>query len=296
MMKTRILSLVFIASIFSTFISCNKDEEMDGRGKANIYLTDAPIDDANIAGIIISVSSIEVNGPAGWQIIKSFDEPLSVDLLSYQNGEKLLISEEKLAAGTYSALRLNLNIPLEGEGEPSSPTSYVLFADGTSKSLYLPNDNAQEEYKIAGSFTVPMNGVTNLTLDFDVRKALVTNSQSEAYMLKPTIRLVSAEEAGTIQGVLSESIDVHHAVVFAYPKETFSNGEIIKPKANNLRFANAASSTVVNDNNQFTLAFMNKGDYDLYVVGYDESGNFEGIIGAYYGLNVAAMSTTEIAL
>lgn len=284
------------------FTACNDDDEKvaadkpdyEGQGQANIYITDAPVDDANISTVVISIVGVEVNGPDGWKTVKEFEEAVKIDLLSYQNGEAYLLTEEIIEAGVYTEVRLKLNIQEEIDGELQNPGCYIEFKDGTKEPLFVPS-GGQSGYKAKGEFALPTDGVVAITLDFDVRKAIVKTG-NERYILKPTIRLVANEEAGVIEGEFAEADTYEKVIVYAYADGEFKESEMDAPVEGEVRFANAVSSSVVGENGEFTLAFMNAGTYDLYLVYHDENGEFLNLIGSYEDVSVEAGAKVSLQL
>lgn len=282
------------------FTACNEDDEepvnvreAEGTGKASIYLTDAPVDNQEISAVFISITGVEAKGPEGWINLKNFDEPVSIDLLSYQNGESFLLIEEQIAAGTYTEVRLNLNIQENG-GTTDTQGSYIQFKDGSKKILYTPGGE-QTGYKAIGGFTVPENGNASVTLDFDVRKALVAAGKEDKYLLKPAIRLVANGNAGTIEGELSGTEGFNRVVAFVYQNGAFSESEMDAPTQGNVRFANAISSSMLDQNQEFTLAYLNTGTYDVYFAMFDEHGEFLNLLGSYSSVKVGAQAKANIS-
>lgn len=285
------------------FTACNDDDEKinadkpnyDGEGKASFYITDAPVDAENVSAVVISIIGVEAKGPDGWKTIKEFEEPVELDLLSYQNGEAYLLTEEVIEAGVYNEVRLKLNIQEQTDGQVQNPGCYIEFADGAKEPLFVPG-GGQSGYKAKGEFALPADGVVAVTLDFDVRKAVVKAGQSGKYILKPTIRLVANEEAGMIEGEFAEADTYEKVIVFAYADGTFEESEMNDPADGEVRFSNAVTSGVVADDNSFTLAFMSAGKYDLYFAYYDENGEFMNLIGSYEDVSVEAGAKVSLQL
>lgn len=292
-MKT-IKTLLPILLILFAFSCSDSDEAATGR--ASISITDAPIDDANVKAVFITVTGVEVNGPDGWTTVETFEEPQVIDLLSYQNGESKFLTEEVLAAGVYQGARLQLNIQERVDGDIQNPGCYIEYVDGSTQPLFVPS-GAQSGYKAQGEFEIPAGGVVEITLDFDVRKAVVEAGNSGQFILKPVVRLVANQDAGLIQGTFdAESNTAAKVVVFAYNDDTFTDSETDEPADEEVRFSNAVSSSTVSDEGNFTLAFMSSGTYDLYFATYDENGDFIELLGNEQDVDVAAGAVIEIDL
>ncbi|MBL6445022.1 DUF4382 domain-containing protein [Fulvivirga sp. 29W222] len=296
MKMLKMLSVVFLSAMI--FTACNDDNTTNGKGKASIYITDAPIDDDNVAAVIISVNSVEANGPEGWETIDEFEEPVDIDLLSYQNGEAFLLTENEMDAGTYSEVRLILNIQEKVNDQIQNEGSYIEYLDGSKEPLFVPS-GGQSGYKAKGEFTIPVGGVVGVTLDFDVRKAVVKAGNSGNFILKPTIRLIANQDAAMINGHFEpdnlDSAGYNKVVAFAYENDTFTESETNEPAEGEIRFPNAVTSSVI-IGGDFTLAFMKSGTYDLYFASYDENGGYVELIGSYQDVTLEAGTKLELDL
>lgn len=282
----KILLITLISSI--GFIACD-DKENDGTtGRLGISLTDGPIDDKNVSGVFISIIRIELKEDEGWATLNEFDTPIEVNLLDYQNGESLFLTDETVEAGTYEEVRLILDIPEKNGKVSQNPSTYIEFNDGTTKPLFVPS-GAQSGYKVKGKFTVPAGGVVNITLDFDVRKAVVEAGKSGKFLLKPVVRLVVNQDAGLIEGQIDTAgIKITNVNVFAYADDTYTEDEIIDPIDESSRFPNSTTSSPMSEEGKFVLAFLNSGTYDLYFAQYDLDGNFLELLGTLENVQVSS--------
>lgn len=263
---------------------CDDDKDMTGiSGKVNLSITDAPIDDEGVASVILTFERIDVrSADEGWMVLEEFDDPVSIDLLAYQNGDSYFLTEEVMPAGNYDEIRLVLDASQNG--------TYILYDDGRKQQLKVPS-GSQSGYKVKGDFLIPAGGVVNLTIDWDLRKAIVEAGNSGQFILKPTTRLIVNEDAGMIRGHVQDSIGLDQVVVFAYDDERFNDEEISA-------FENAVTSAKVNEEDNFTLAFMNSGIYDLYFVEYDAEGAFVRVAGESQnvGLEPGEIEDVEVVL
>jgi hypothetical protein len=291
----KITSKLIVALLISViFYSCGDNNEV-AKGRASISITDAPIDDANVKAVWISILGVEAKGPDGWSTIETFSEPVKINLLSYQNGESYFLTDEEITAGSYNEIRLQLDIQEQIDGQLQNPGCYLEYKDATpDEPLFVPS-GGQSGYKVKGDFDVPAGGVVAVTLDFDVRKAIVVAGNSGKYILKPTVRLVANQNAGLITGAFDAEANTYSKViVFAYADNTFDEAEIAEPAAGEVRFSNAISSSVITESNNYTLAFMESGIYDLYFAEFDDNGEFVGIIGSSNDVTVEAGVTLTL--
>jgi len=186
-----------------------------GTGNLTIGLTDGPVEDAY--SVVVEFTGIEIkpaDGPP--QIFNECDgdpattnDVCTIDLLAYQGEERTIVFSDEVAAGDYDWIRLLVN------ADRNTIDSYITFEDGgVMCSLFIPS-GAQTGLKVQSNFTVTANGVTDYTLDFDVRKSITnppglaapdTQCPTDDYLMKPVIRIVDTTETGTIRGVIDESL------------------------------------------------------------------------------------------
>ncbi|MFC2000620.1 DUF4382 domain-containing protein [Chloroflexota bacterium] len=246
-------------------------------GTLILKLTDAPADAEEIAGVYIAINKIEVNkstsDTADWATVKEYDEPLVYNLLELTGGDFALLGEFELTAGQYNQIRFILDIQEQGKEPPTTPGSYVEFTAESGKdpeSLFVPS-GGQSGYKAVGAFQVPVNGEVEVTVDFDVRKALHVTGQgnNQRYILKPTLRLVVDSQAGDIGGTVTQDTTYSDVVIFAYEDGDWDISEADDPAEGESRFPNAVTSSKAADDSSYILAYLAYGTYDLVVVGYD---------------------------
>lgn len=262
--KRVILALALVPALL--FSSCDNDNpamnEVDGKGTARLEATDAAVDAENITGVFLSVEEAQfiANGQVRNSI--SYESPQVFNLMDFQNGNTFAMGEAELDAGTYNQVRLILT---------SSSEAFVEFADGTRQDVEVPSGSTSG-YKINGEFDVLAEGVSNVIVDVDLRKALVKEGNGD-FKLRPTARLISRESTGMIRGQLDSEAQqgADRLVVFAYAKGTFNNSEKNEPSNGRTRFEGAINSATADANGNFTLAFMPEGEYELIVATFNEN-------------------------
>ncbi|WP_017731669.1 DUF4382 domain-containing protein [Nafulsella turpanensis] len=267
MIKGRILSALTAALISSSILfSCSDDNE--SQGTLSLSLTDAPTDAEDIAGVYVTITGVEYRAEGeSWQPLENFGEPYKVNLLDLTNGETALLGDFSVEAGNYDGLRFILDAAENG-GSVNNPATYLEFTDGRQVPLFVPS-GTQSGYKAKGTFSVPVNGTVFITADFDVRKSVVEAGASGKYLLKPTIRLVVNEQAGTISGTVGELEEGKRYVVYAYEKDAYTEAEAAEPAEGEARFPTAVSSTVIaSDTKSFELHFLAAGEYQLVIAAY----------------------------
>lgn len=261
-LKNMMIAIALLPAMI--FSSCDNDSdtpEMEAMGAARLEATDAAVDAQNITGVFLSVE--EAQFVANGQIENSiaYESPKIFNLMDYQNGSTFAMGEATLNAGTYDQVRLILS---------SSTQAFVEFTDGSTEEIDVPSGSTSG-YKINGEFEVLANGISNVIIDVDLRKALVQEGNGN-FRLRPTARLTSRENTGMIRGELDENQQsADRIVVFAYAEGTFNDSEMNEPAQGSSRFEGAINSATADANGNFTLAFMPEGDYELIVATYTEN-------------------------
>ncbi len=200
-MRGRHLTSLWIPAVLLALAAfgCSKSSTSPGFGTMKLRLTDAPGDYQAVNLSVTQVSAHlegagtegESDSTGGWQVLRS--EPLNVDLLTLRNGVSTTLAIATVPAGHYTQIRLKL----------SAGSNVVI--DGVTHPLTVPS-GMQSGYKLVGSFDVPVNGLLDLTLDFDAARSIVLTGPG-TYLLKPTVRVISTISAGSITGhVLPETV------------------------------------------------------------------------------------------
>ncbi|MFN7706164.1 MAG: DUF4382 domain-containing protein, partial [Chryseotalea sp.] len=135
------------------------------KAPSNLYLTDAPVDAENIASVFISIQEIQLKKGNDWITAASFDVPLQVDILAYQNGQTYFVTEQEIPTGKYTEARM---IVSDGSSDLAglADLSYILYEDGSTALLDVPSGTSSG-YKAKGEFELSAGGVVGVTLDFD---------------------------------------------------------------------------------------------------------------------------------
>lgn len=261
-MKTVKYSFVIALSFLITFlISCNDESaEEISKGQVSVDVTDAAAAFENISGVYLAVDEIQASANGSMHTIASFQSPKVFDLMSYQNGNTFNMGSGEIEAGTYSNLTFIMSATEE---------SYILMKDGSKKMLTIDGNT---HYNINGSFDVATNATTSIVADIDLRKALTYNDNA-TFTLRNTGRVVNKEETGTIKGKVEGQFDASsEVVVYAYKKGTYQASEESET-ASGTRFENSINSATVSETGEFTLSFMEKGEYEMVVVTYENIDN-----------------------
>ncbi len=287
-MKKLSMFLAIMALVAFSFTGCEKDNT---KGTVKLSITDAPIDSEDITGAYITITDVQYQlNEDGFISLEEFEGPRVINLLELTRGVSELLGNLEMEAGTYSQLRFMIEAPVSGMEASSNPGCYLEFADGTTQPLFVPS-GAQTGYKALGEFTVPANGVVEITADFDVRKSVVEAGASGKYILKPTIRLVVNNQAGRIVGNATNLPAETQVVVFAYEDGTYTDSEANEPALEESRFPNAVSSDMVDESGTYHIDFLAPMTYDLVVVALRD-GVFSQVLGVVEDVVVESEETT----
>jgi hypothetical protein len=284
-MKTKNLFTATILVLSITFLaSCSNDDGAsygDEKSQTNFYITDAPTDNANVKGVIVTVADVKINGVS----IEGFTKA-TIDLMQYQKGMKKLLGNLELNTGTYSNIALVLDHQTNASG--NAPGSYVLMTNGTIKAI----QNSSNSININGAFEVLASSENNIVLDFDIRKAIVESGSDDfkfvtASELSTSVRVVNEASAGEIKGTASDIQNTSDKIiVYAYAKGTFNTTKETSAQGSGVMFAKAVNSSSVNSaTGSYELNFLSKGDYELHFVSYKDTNNdgkfeFNGLLDA----------------
>jgi hypothetical protein len=286
-MKKILFSVVVIAAMLAvTGAGCG--ETSSGTGTIALYLSDAPIDAENVTGVYITINEIQYHINDVWTTCEGFEGPQTYNLLELTNGNSTLLGDLVLPGGHYNQIRFMLDAPVMGQNS-TNPGCYIKFADNSTKPLFVPSGNTTG-YKAVGQFTVPNNGILEVTADFDVRKSV--HLAASRYILWPTIRLVVNNEAGRISGEITNNSTYTDIIVFAYEDGTWADTEDDEPVYPESRFPNAVNSGKMCEDGNYTIPLLAAGTYDLAVAGYNGA-DFGEVLGFVSNIEVESNKTTH---
>ncbi len=189
MNQLKLLLLFLTTSLLFAACDSTTTNQSSDPGILRVLLTDAP---ADIDAVYIDVQEVKVHRSSNaeendgeWIVINN--EPMRIDLLQLTNGKVDVLGERELEAGTYRQLRLVLGNDNE------------IVVGGVSIKLDTPSAQ-QSGLKLNLNVTIEGGEIFNLLLDFDASRSIVKAGQSGKYLLKPVLRAVNLEAAGTITG------------------------------------------------------------------------------------------------
>ncbi len=255
------------------FVSCSEDDSIEETGTGTegnstaVYITDSPVDEANVEAVFVTVSEVKINEKA----IEGFNKT-TLEISSLTKGKTELLGALNLEAGTTSDISLVLaNTDASGDG----PGNYVLTTDGTTKEIATAS-----EINLTDQVEIYPDMENEVVLDFDLRKSLKHEGDSYSFVsesqLENNIRAVNKAETGIVTGEVDNTSEANADVVVAYAYKAGSFDESqSNANAEGIRFSNAVSSAVVSESNgQFEIHFLEAGDYELHFASYsDEDGD-----------------------
>jgi len=295
-MKNYLRPLAIVLISMSMTVSCESDDNEDGDTGAESYdttlkITDAPIDNANVKSVIVTVTDVKVAGTS----LEGFNKT-TIDLAALVNGKTETLGNIKLEADIYSNIELELDYETDATG--NAPGCYVEMTDGQKDQL----DASASKININDTFEVFATNTNEIIIDFDLRKTIKEEQGSFANdfefvsmsELSAGIRAVNNETTGIISGTVNDADDSSDKIiVYAYEKGTF-NAEVETQGQGegDITFANAVTSSEVSGlNNSYSLNFLTEGEYELVFVSYKEEND-----GITFSSLLEAESTTGLDL
>ncbi|MFT4831878.1 MAG: hypothetical protein ACI815_001529 [Psychroserpens sp.] len=292
---------IILMSVFA-LVSCsdnNDDQGMDAESYDTTFkVTDAPIDNANVEAVVVTITNVKVDGKA----LEAFTAT-TVNLAALVNGKTETLGNLGLKAGSYSNIEFVLDFEKDVNG--NAPGCYVEMADGTKDALVASSN----KIAIQDKFEVLAKPANEVVIDFDLRKTVKEdqNTLSSDFNfvtmseLSAGIRVVNEDLSGRISGTANDANNTSDKIiVYAYEKGKYNaDAETKGSGASNVIFANAVTSSEVSGlSGSYNLSFLKEGGYELVFASYTEDNNeffFSSMLNAESttGLNLGAISVTS---
>lgn len=283
--------LMLVLGALGLISACNED---DLKGTLKISVTDAPVDAHNVKAVNLIILNVEGLQGGEWKAFRNFELPVGINLLAYAGGKSASLVDQFNAPGEYEGIKLSLNIPNRNSSLIVNPQSTIVFKDGSSKPIYLP-EGAAPEMIIEKSFGISSRGLTDLTIDIDVRKSIRLNDAGE-YILIPVVRVVNTNETGHIEMKIMNKTISSSIVAYAYRNGEFSSNEI-NATTEGVSFPKAITSAAVGKQ-KVSFGFLEEGSYELIFVKHSTDGTVDEVLGKSASLKVTPrnVTSTEIDL
>jgi hypothetical protein len=225
------------------------DGEPAQMGTLGVSLTDSPA--CGFAEVNVTVNQVRVHSSSsapmngeGWSTI-ALNPPRKINLLELTNGVISSLGDTPLPAGHYTQVRL----VLDRNTGSSTANSIVLSGTTTEIPLVTPSA-AQSGIKLINAFDVMANQRTDLLLDFDACKSVVSRGNG-SYGLKPVIRAIPFVLNGIngfVDPALLDAANSKNVRVSAQ-----QNGAILR------------STAPMPSSGQFVLGNLALGNYDVVI-------------------------------
>ncbi len=241
-----IVLIVFIASFF--ILACDSGPGGRGEGSLSLSLTDSAIN--SVEKVWVTISEIQVHSSdEGWIPLESeVILPLTVDLLTLQNGNSESLGLSDIPEGHYTQIRLYLGtvIELEMDDPPLYPN--CVLVGNEYHELTIPS-GFQSGIKLIHPFDIESGFTYELTLDFDASRS-IHKTGTGVYKMRPTIKVVATASSGSISGQTEPG-----ATVMAQQALTEACGGI-----------DLAQTTTASDDGSYQLAYLEPGIYNIVVI------------------------------
>jgi hypothetical protein len=201
--------------------ACGGGGSSGGSGTLSLNITDAPVQDEDIAEVIVCFTDVIIHPSNGnpdiQEDVRNADGSCrEINLKELTNGNSVVLGGFDIPTGHYSWIRLDI--------DPANTVIVERTVNGDPDELEIPSDPADTLYdsalldcsscdeshlKLNRSFTIENAGYIGFTIDFDLQKSLTLQlPQSEivigvegrpdyAYKLRPTLRILDTELAST---------------------------------------------------------------------------------------------------
>lgn len=174
--------LVPVAAVSACLAAGPGGEASAPSGRLALRLVDAPR--ADVREVVVSLERASAHTADGW--VEVLSKPVTVDLLTLQNGRSLPLGEVTLPEGDVDQLRL----VLQDGGD-----HHVTLADGTRALLTVPSGE-QSGIKLPGPFPVRACATQEVTLDFDALASLAAHPTGKgAWILRPVVKVQAAVQS-----------------------------------------------------------------------------------------------------
>ncbi|MBB3166875.1 hypothetical protein FHS30_000051 [Simiduia aestuariiviva] len=263
----------------------------------NLSIVDGPVDAAD--AVVIAFNELEIKPASGASQVVTLAETATINLLDYQGEVSApLVRNLSLTPGNYNWVRLGID----------AAASYIEI-DGAQYPLEIPSA-AQSGLKLNRGFTLAAGGVSDFTLEFDLRKSVHQEGTGD-YKLRPTLRMVDNLEVGTAVGTVDRALIEDVActnngdnndtgnVVYVYAAADVTPVDIQGAETDPITSATVTYDDASN-NFVFTVGFLAAGDYTLAFtcdgLVDDPQAVDELLFGATANVAITAGAATQVSL
>lgn len=173
-----------------------KEESNKTQPTLRVRLTDAPYPYSSLSSADITVDAVEVRMNGGLRTLPVDAAPVSMNLLSLQNGVTEMLVDTAVPSGSIDQIRLIIS------------SASVTLSDGRVFNLQIPGgESSGLKIDVSPSVQVSESLTTELLLDFDVSQSFepVPASAKKAedinhFKFHPVLRAANLSQTGTVAG------------------------------------------------------------------------------------------------
>ena len=263
------LKLLFMLAAVFFLASCGGESSGPGTGELSISITDAPVRNAD--AVVIYFERATVHSAEDGRIDVDVIDPVtmlpgrSVDLLQLTGDRTIELVTETFTEGTINWIRLMVDF---------DPEKTYIQIDGTRYPLRCVSCE-KNGLKVNTTFEILADMTNAYTLDFDLQKSITDPQSGIDYILRPTIRVVRAEAAGSIRGTVSATLisdlgGAEGCSVYVYDGSDAVTDDISIPDGmpvpdthNNPVMAATVELNPMNELYEYHAAFLPAGNYTI---------------------------------
>ncbi len=213
---TPALNLLTVTALACLLTACGGGGDGGGGGGSTstssgltLSITDAPVNDADIAKVWVRFTQVIVHPTDGsgdiTHTVEDTTDPNNIlpyreiELKSLVGGKTTLLGEIPLDAGDYSWVRLVID-PDHTRSVETSGLEYLVKCPSCTQSGFKLNRN----------FTIDATGWIDFIIDFDLRQSLTLRRPNQPredfdYIVRPTLRILDTELASSfIHGIVTD--------------------------------------------------------------------------------------------
>ncbi len=200
--------LIILAAVSILLMPACKKTSYDGPGRLVIKVTDAPFPISSIESATVTISKVELRKagdsiPDGNPFIEVFSGTKTFDLLDLRNGLVGDLVDMVIPQGSYDLIRLYVDEASLKLKDGGDFTVKVPSGKQTGIKLFI-----EPRLNVVGGLT------EELLLDFDLANSFVMRGNLNSphgingFIFKPVIRVVNNSTAGTLEGLVTDSLKV----------------------------------------------------------------------------------------
>jgi len=277
-LEGKFLTALAMISLLCLFISCSSgggggdgSVGSGGSGTLSLSLTDATT--LEYRAVYVTIERVDVhlgadeNSSNNWETVAR--PARTYNLLELVNGVRKQLGIAELTAGHYTQMRLiigtNPDNSLNILSTPHPHPNYIILA-GTNEihELFVPS-GVQTGIKLVHGFKINPNQTTELILDFDAARSVVKagNNPIHPYILKPTIKVLKAEDNSLVSGAVVDDDGVFLTGVLI-------SAQIFQPDLFDRKDQVVTWTSTITDEQGHYKLFLKPGTYNIvaFATGY----------------------------